>query len=705
MNVYFSPTRIFKPSIELLDKLICNFSISDPEALILIGGDFNARVGSLNSFYFDFPVPHINSLRDSSDTHTNGRETDLIPLLEEHGFVLLNGRTPSDSPANFTFISTQGRSVVDHVWCPLTELSLMKDLKIADWPTCSDHLPVVLFLSQSLLSMSQTVPDPKPPRFRWNSACSETFREILRWSPHVCVTDLNVDHLNNNLINAISHTSAEIGLLRNSTSAHPLSHKNKPWFDSDCRLAKDEFHRLFKVAKSSNFDPTLTSNYLNAKFTYKSLTRQKRNEFTESEALRLSFARNSKDYWDAINKIRNPIRKNPDIAIGDWADFLHEIFPRSDLSIPITDLLIVPELDCDITLHELLASLKTCKSDKAPGLDGINYDFIKNLPENWLLYLVYFFNLILRSETVPAKWCELLIFPLHKKGNESLPGNYRLISLVNCIAKIFMQILLRRIEIFCARNELIPEFQSGFRRGRSCADNIFTLDALIQINTLKPKSRVYAIFVDFKAAFDSIDHSLLWIKLKSLGLSSKILNTLRSFYSRAAAAIRTNNVQTPFVDISRGVLQGEVLSPLLFSLFLSDLESYIRARECKGIKLNSDTNVFLLAYADDLVLFADSPYEVNRTLGALASYCEEFSLTVNTDKTKIVLFKKDRAKPPIISFKFNSDVIRVVDSYNYLGITFYKNCKFDHAFNTISTNTKLAIGSTLRVINSLKTSD
>lgn len=334
--------------------------------------------------------------------------------------------------------------------------------------------------------------------------------------------------------------------------------------------------------------------------------------------------------------------------------------------------------------------------------DGISYDFFINLPENWLLYLIYMFNLILRSETIPESWCKLLIFPLHKKGDDSLPSNYRLISLVNCIAKIFMQILLRRIEIFCSVNNLIPEFQSGFRRGRSCMDNIFTLNALIQLNTYKPRSRMYAIFVDFKAVFDSINHSLLWSKLQTLGFSSKFLNVLRSFYSRASAAVSINNEQTPFTPISKGVLQGEVMSPQLFSLFLSDLDTYLHAQNCRGIRINSRDEIRLLAYADDLVILADSPYQVNRMLSALESYCEEFKLTVNTDKTKIVLFKKDRTRQPISSFKFNSSHIDLVDSYNYLGITFSKNCKFDLAFKNVISNTKLAIGSTLRVINTLK---
>lgn len=703
VNVYISPSSPFEPFLNLLDELLTKFVTSDPDAIIIIGGDFNARVGTSNSFDFDLQSPYFERKRTTLDHCVNDRSNDLTLTLENHGFILLNGRSLSDSPANFTFVAKQGRSIVDLIWCSFSDLSKMHDLFVADWPTRSDHLPVVLELDAPLAEPLTNERDSPPPRLRWDNNRAFLFVEMMRWSPEIAYVSGDVDDLNDSLINTITNVALKLGLAR-KPALNSFSNSNKHWFDNECKFAKKEIKRTLITAKKSNFDLLSLTQYLDAKSHFKVLIKSKKSIHKDKKALSLSFSKNAKEFWSQINRIRNPIRKNPSLDIEVWSKFLSEIFPARTVTIPYTNFHFVPELDGEITVDEICESLNSCKPNKSPGIDDINYDFLKNLPDNWILYLCFFFNEIFKSETVPENWCQLLISPIHKKGDESDPKNYRLISLVNCIAKVYMQIPLKRIQKFCTSNSLIPEFQSGFRSGRSCLDNIFSLNSLIQINTVKPKSKVYAIFVDFRAAFDSIDHCKLWKKLQSFGLSSRILNTLRSFYSRASAAIKIKSEKTNNVDISKGVLQGEVLSPLLFSLFLSDLETYFREKSCKGIRLNVSSDVILLAYADDLVLFADSPFEVNRKLSVLNNYCNEFSLTVNTDKTKIVIFKKNRGHNPITAFRFGNEVVDVVDSYCYLGVIFSQNCKFDLSIANTLSNVRMANGSTLKVLNSLKTS-
>ena len=117
------------------------------------------------------------------------------------------------------------------------------------------------------------------------------------------------------------------------------------------------------------------------------------------------------------------------------------------------------------------------------------------------------------------------------------------------------------------------------------------------------------MFVDFRKAFDSVDHGKLFPKLHDIGISSKLINILYSFYSKAVACIRAGNERTEAIRICMGVLQGEILSPTLFSLFLHDIECYLREQGCRGLSLNSLIDILLLAYADDIVLLADTPVE------------------------------------------------------------------------------------------------
>lgn len=179
-----------------------------------------------------------------------------------------------------------------------------------------------------------------------------------------------------------------------------------------------------------------------------------------------------------------------------------------------------------------------CKNGKAPGSDGISYEFFKCLPQNWLLYLENLFNKILVTETVHKNWGKLITCMLFKKGDLRMTKNYRPITLINSIAKIFTQILCDRLVTWASKLLLLPEAQSGFRRGRSCLDNIFTLHTVIQIHLSKPKTVAYATFIDFKGAFPSVNHDLLWSKFHKIVLSSKFIRIIQSFYVSAYTCIR-----------------------------------------------------------------------------------------------------------------------------------------------------------------------
>lgn len=95
------------------------------------------------------------------------------------------------------------------------------------------------------------------------------------------------------------------------------------------------------------------------------------------------------------------------------------------------------------------------------------------------------------------------------------------------------------------------------------------------------------------------------------------------------------------MDLTTGVLQGEILSPIRFSLFIADLETYLQNKGIRGVSIDHQSELLNLAYADDLVLFVDSPARINRLLGAPHDYSSEYQLNVNIDKTKIIIFRRE----------------------------------------------------------------
>lgn len=128
---------------------------------------------------------------------------------------------------------------------------------------------------------------------------------------------------------------------------------------------------------------------------------------------------------------------------------------------------------------------------------------------------------------------------IYKKGDPENPQNFRGISLINIITKIFTSILEKRLSHWAEESNILNEGQAGFRKRRGCVDNIFNLYTAVCMNIRFDKTKVYATFADFKYCFDSICHKLLWRKLFTLRVSGKIIRVLRHMYNNATMKIKT----------------------------------------------------------------------------------------------------------------------------------------------------------------------
>jgi len=174
-------------------------------------------------------------------------------------------------------------------------------------------------------------------------------------------------------------------------------------------------------------------------------------------------------------------------------------------------------------------------------------------------------------------------------------SNYTGISFQNAFAKVFSALLL-------------TEFQAGFRKGYSTVDNIFSLTSIAR-SYIDSGKKLYAFFVDFRAAFDSIDRRTLNYKLSNIGMSTAFLNVIQSLSTDNLAAVWDGEQLSEWLTTEAGVKQGCLLSPLLFSLFLNDITD---SMPC-GIQLYG-CSIKALLYADDIVILAESPVELQTML-------------------------------------------------------------------------------------------
>ena len=156
-------------------------------------------------------------------------------------------------------------------------------------------------------------------------------------------------------------------------------------------------------------------------------------------------------------------------------------------------------------------------------------------------------------------------------------------------------------------------------------------------------------YVDFKKAFDSVNHSLLWTKICQIGISHQMLRILQSIYATTKSCVEvSNNCATSYFHCHKGVRQGCNLSPLRFSLFTSSLETILKTN-MSGVELTTSGRVLdLLMYADEIVLISSSATGLKKHLHTLQSFCKDWKLNMNTDKTKVCVFGRDRGCQPFL---------------------------------------------------------
>lgn len=235
--------------------------------------------------------------------------------------------------------------------------------------------------------------------------------------------------------------------------------------------------------------------------------------------------------------------------------------------------------------------------------------------------------------------------------------------------KIYAEILRERLEGEIIRKKLLPESQGGFRKGRGTMDNIFILNHVVQREKCKGE-KVYALFVDLKAAFDNVDRNKLWRILKDKGIEEQLISRIRSLYKETRVAIRTKEGTTDSFITKKGVRQG-VLSPTLFNLYIAQVDKYFERKRIGGIKLGKE-RIWSLAYADDMVLLAKNREALLGMMEAFKSFCKDRELILNTEKTKLLIFnKKGRDKKE--KWKWRGKEIEEVKCFKYLGFVFNRN--------------------------------
>ena len=333
--------------------------------------------------------------------------------------------------------------------------------------------------------------------------------------------------------------------------------------------------------------------------------------------------------------------------------------------------------DIAITESDVLHTVEKIKVNKTPGPDKISPRILKEVKHQVSKPLSVLFNKSLRLGKVPSDWKCANVTPIFKKGDKTQPGNYRPISLTSVVCKIMETIVRDKMVRFFEDNNIINNSQHGFRNKRSCLTNL--LDFFHYIFDVYDESRsVDVIYLDFQKAFDKVPHKRLLNKLQTHGISGNMKNWLEDWLSERKQRVVLNGVSSKWLKVKSGVPQGSVLGPILFLIYVNDIDDGII---CKISKFADDTKIA------SKVTSTLERETLQSDLNRLVSWASEWQMKFNIEKCKVLHIGSNN---DCVQYYMNDQQLSAVDKEKDLGITISSDLKpSQHCSEVFKTANKL----------------
>ena len=320
--------------------------------------------------------------------------------------------------------------------------------------------------------------------------------------------------------------------------------------------------------------------------------------------------------------------------------------------------------------NELLKEIKRLNPRKSSGADNIGARLVQLCPTVFAENLTKIYNNAMANGEYPVQLKIAKVIALYKKGEKYNPGNYRPISLLSCLNKLFEKILCKRLVRFLENNHILFDYQFGFPKLHSTTLALIELTDNIR-KVLDEGNYAISVYVDLTKTFDTVDHEMLLDKMDRYGIRGHANDFFKSYLKNRKQYTVTNGVESYIDDVKCGVPQGSVLGPLLFSLYINDI---YRAVGQDYIRLFADDTA-LFMYNENLnSLIANVVSKFNE----LYLWCVRNKLTINCDKTNFILFHAtNKPIPKQMDEIVTSDMtIKRVKSFQYLGLTLDETLRF-----------------------------
>jgi hypothetical protein len=613
---------------------------------------------------------------------------------------------------------------IDHVWMNPQALKILKVRYMDQYWDNSDHTAIQLNLPPTTSYTPHTPSNkPRPPPHPFNAPLFHTIMS----SPDIqsILQSIHSDTKNSNIIKQqqllnqtfLTGSQRYHELLR----LHPRYTKNMltpalQWTtelqNARSAIQTHTHHRsLYPSQLPPNAqpqDPVLA----NLKKTYQRLLAKARDTAIDYQhkLIQDTTLRNPRRAWgDILGQVqpKQPIltrQQSPSLQMAPAIDFFTRLYSETNHD-PVPDeyfkFLPKPHLDHlpegfsdhlfnqEFTLEELHIGLKNLKNNKAPDPDGLVTEMLKEIGPLGHDSILTIINHLFLNDLYPIEWGAATLTLLHKKGDRTDPANYRPIGINPTQAKLLSTLISTRLREFVVKTGLIPDTQYGFSEDRRCEDAILMLIHKIQ-TAIDNNQHLHAIFIDFRKAFDTVPHKLLIDKLSYMGVEGHLLKSISNMYAHTQFSLKLEGVTSDQpIQQQKGVRQGDPLSPLLYILYVADLQNFLAV----ALGSTHDTGNF----ADDSYFLNLCTERMQNACDRLSIYCKIWHLIVNTDKTEALIFHKfpisfarKKYKVPTHQYNFEGNPLSLKTVVKFLGTLIDHHGSLKPMLTHIISNTRTA---------------
>ena len=632
---------------------------------VMLLGDFNARTGVVQGDHIvhddtqytptdeTYRSDEEIMYRNNMDTYVNEYGRRLLELCRNARLRIVNGRVLGDTTGRMTCYQWNGSSVVDYCIADEDLLGAIEYFKVHELKgTLSNHCKISLQIPSCIrLSSGRQQMYDIPKRVKWCERVSNAFISNLKTEDaqmkiksiendiEINTVNESVERITNVLIEALPNNSASCKRKNKSKGV------KKKWYDSDCRVLRRSVNNANRKLVKCPWDLKVRENFFILRKEYKKLLSFKERKFKEDLINKINdeSCKETKHFWEIVDELKSlnskiNARNVTQFIPGEmWYDHFNKLLSKKETvqeaerseilrrSMKIME----SENGCsvlneDIRDEEVSKALRSLKNGKSCGLDTVTNEMLKVSNLFCLRAYCKLFNRILKSGDFPVAWMRSIIVPLHKAGNCHDPNNYRGLAINSCFGKLFTTILNNRLKTFVTKNNTIDKHQIGF------TEKSQTIDHMLVIKTLADKykhegKKLFLGFVDFRKAYDTVWRDGLFFKLLSNGINGRFFKVVKSMYGDSEMGVKVGDKRTAFFGNNIGVKQGEVMSPLLFNIYINDIVKNLKDDDSPRI---NDSQVDCLLYADDLVILSTSEEGLQRKLNKLENYCATWRLGI-----------------------------------------------------------------------------